>query len=244
MQSQMNHGKLTDREYWEHYWSTFQPAPVEDVFLSELFTELPGPNSTFIEIGGFPGTFSVYFKKFKQYDVTLLDQFVVPETLRQMERVNSLPEGSIKAIETDLLTYEPTRQYDVVFSAGFVEHFVDTRLVLEKHCRLLKDDGTLLVTIPNLRGINGLIQKYFDPSTYRAHNLESMKLDRLKAICASLGLKSCEVFYWGNAYVYLVDTAPVRPATKKLVSAVSNVISRSRSRNRLVTPNIVIKGKK
>ena len=48
------------------------------------------------------------------------------ENAADKARANGLPERAIRAIEADFLVSPPDERFDVVFSAGFVEHFEDT----------------------------------------------------------------------------------------------------------------------
>jgi len=235
---------LTDRTFWSQYWSTFQPAIVTDVLFSDLFDEFPGPNSTFIEIGGFPGTFSVYFKQFRSYDVTLLDNFLFPSIVRKLESVNSLPEGSISLIECDFLKFNTTIRYDIVFSAGFVEHFDDTNYVLQKHFELLKPGGTLFVSVPNFRGLNGLIQRVFDRAYYDAHNLDAMNTKTLHGICRSLDFARYEIFYYGKPCLWLEKSAKVSWPIRSMVQRLSEKISTIKGNNQFFSPFIVIRGQR
>lgn len=236
--------ELTDKNFWTKYWSEYQPQEINEVLFSDLFQSFPEAPRSFIEIGGFPGTFATYFKKFKDYEVSLLDFFIFPKTLEEMERVNALPTGSIKVIEKDFLDFHSDQQYDIVFSAGFIEHFSDPGLILKKHYELLKDGGTLFISMPNFRGINGWVQKIFDREVYDAHNLEAMKLGRLQEMCQALGLTHYEIFYYGYASLWLEETAEVKPLSRKAVAWLSNLLSRIPIKNRWFSPHIVLMGKK
>jgi 2-polyprenyl-3-methyl-5-hydroxy-6-metoxy-1,4-benzoquinol methylase len=66
--------------------------------------------------------------------------------------------------------------YDVVSSFGVLEHFENPRLVIENHVRLLRPGGTLVVSIPNFIGWNGLFRDSFDPTIKPTHNLALMDL--------------------------------------------------------------------
>ena len=51
--------------------------------------------------------------------------------------------------------------FDVVMSRGFIEHFDEPSSVVDRHLDLLKPGGLLVVSIPNLRGVNGLLTRFF-----------------------------------------------------------------------------------
>ena len=77
--------------YWREYWSGFRPHVVRSSPFDDIFRGFPSGPLRFIEIGGFPGTFCVYFSKHKGYDVTLLDSRVDRDAVRGMEEMNGLP---------------------------------------------------------------------------------------------------------------------------------------------------------
>ena len=69
------------------------------------------------------------------------------------------------------------RTHDVVYSLGLIEHFEDFGAVARRHLRLLKPGGTLMLGVPNLRGINHWFRRRLAPRSLREHNLDAMDLD-------------------------------------------------------------------
>ena len=61
---------------------------------------------------------------------------------------------------TDLPTY------DVVYSLGLIEHFVDRVSIVERHVRLARPGGLLILGVPNFRGLTGWFLRTFAPSVY------------------------------------------------------------------------------
>jgi SAM-dependent methyltransferase len=235
---------LTNKEFWSEYWTQYVPRAISDVPFSDLYQGLPGPGSSFIEIGGFPGTFAVYFQMRRQYKVTLLDYFIEPGVVEKLERVNGLQEGTIRVIEADFLTFQTNERYDVVFSAGFLEHFDNTEDVLRRHCELLKPGGMLFVSMPNFTGLHGWVQKVLHNENYRAHNLDAMNMRRLRRIGEKLGLAEFSVEYYGVPRLHLEPNAPIASSMRRWVGRLSRLIEHLPGRNRVLSPNIVIRGRK
>jgi SAM-dependent methyltransferase len=236
---------LTDRAFWLNYWKGFVAEPVgQKNWLSDLLTDFPGPGSTLLEIGGFPGSNAAYFTKFQGYDVTILDFLALDAPIRSVERVNGLAEGAIKSIEADLFSFRPTQQFDVVLSRGFIEHFADTRAVLERHVDCLKDGGRLCVSLPNLRSLSGWFLKHFDRKTYDAHNILSMNIPFLREICERLGLTSVAVFYYGTPWVWIDHPEQIHLVVRILVALTNRVITRLPWKRRWLSPHIVILARK
>lgn len=234
--------KLTDKDFWTNYWNRFIPYEVKpDAPFHQLLSKYSNSTSKkFIEVGGFPGTFAIYFKKFKGYDSTILDFYISREVLTKMEKKNSIEENSIHVIEADFFNYNSNEKYDVVLSAGFIEHFTDTKNVISKHVDLVKEGGDLFISLPNFRGINGFFQRVFDRRNYDIHNIDCMDIKLLDKICNELPLKNVKVVYYGKPWIWLEKEAKVSSITRGLVKIISKLISFLPVKNRYFSPFIVI----
>lgn len=215
--------ELTDFKFWENYWANAQIAKTESVFFSELVRDFPD-NVESIEIGGFPGKLAVYFNKEKKCKVTILDFFISETIVEKVEDINNLERGEIKTIKTDFFTYNSEKKYDIVSSFGFIEHFENTKEVIQRHVDLLKIDGYLLITLPNFRGLNGWVQKKYDKRNYDIHNINSMDLNLLKDICRSLNLKSYQVGFFGRPTVWIEPDAKTSNLTKLFLKFLSKLL--------------------
>ena len=62
--------------------------------------------------------------------------------------IKKFPNGD--AVQTDLLTYHPERQYDIVFSVGLIEHFPEekTATMIRKHFEMTKPGGYVVIFFP------------------------------------------------------------------------------------------------
>ena len=151
-----------------------------------------------LEIGGFPGYFSVWAKRKLGIEATLLDYVIHPKILQELETANHLEPNTIGVIETDLFAYQSEQKYDLVVSNGLIEHFQDTKNIIQKHAEQLTTGGVLLITLPNFKSLNGWFQKTFDKENYDKHNISCMDLDLLKTLCQALGLQNIEARYDGK----------------------------------------------
>lgn len=204
--------QLTDKAFWEKYWlakkDLFQPISRKYVF-SDIFENIVLENKpkSAIEIGGFPGFHSVFLHKYFNISVTLLDIVIVPTIIEKICRINELDPSKLVYIEADFFTYTPTQKFDLVFSNGFIEHFTDTEKVIQQHLEYLNTKGTLLITLPNFKGINGWFQKIFDKDNYNKHNIQCMDRAFLRSICEKLKLTNIEVYYYGYFSIWLEEKA-------------------------------------
>lgn len=244
----MNANNLTNKSFWKDYWNNYQYKPVPDRMFFDRFLnpQLSQVKSgAFIEIGGFPGTMSIYFYKKFGFDVSLVDFYIDKNIVNKLEVTNNLSENTIHCIEADFFNFVTDRKYDFVFSLGFIEHFENTQDVIERHLRLLSDNGNLLIILPNFRGINGWIQKKFDRTNYDAHNLKSMEIDRLKEIMNAAEMQNVRITYTSKPMVWL------EPGSKKsnrlarmIVKILSHFLKLFPIKSRLLSPYIVITGRK
>jgi len=234
---------ITDKAYWEKYWSEyrFDKIPGKVVFAS--FMSRLSSGKSFIDIGGFPGLYAVYFYKNGFRDVTLLDYHMNRDVVREFERINNLPENSIQCIHTDFFAFTPGKKYDVVFSSGFVEHFEDTEDVIRRHVELLSEQGQLLIIIPNFLGLNGMIQERFDRENLEAHNLRSMDINYLKRLMPKFDLHDLSVDYIGKPMVWIEPKA-ANKNRRRWVKMLSYAIKLIPVKGKFLSPFIAIYARK
>ncbi len=226
------------------HWKNFKPFVVGESKLEDLLLDFP-EKASFIEIGGFPGLYSIFFRKKFNYDVHLLDYVIIPEIIHGMEQTNQLPEGSIHVLKEDFFTYVPERRFDVVFSYGFIEHFVDIPGVISRHVDLLNENGRLLIVLPNLNGMSGAFFKLTDPGMFSKHNLKSMNLGLLDGICRDLGLMEIDVRYYGKPHLWINSSSPVDSRFMRFcIKYLNGVLQRIPLTSRFFSPLIVVKARK
>jgi SAM-dependent methyltransferase len=217
--------QLTSKEFWLRYWESKSDV-VKQVPRHVLFSDMldkvvaMGKVRTSLELGGFPGHYSIYLRKYHGVVATLLDYVIHPRLLGELQTANNLQPGEVTAMEEDLFTHTPEQQYDLVFSNGLIEHFKDTEDIIRQHIKYLKKDGVLWLSLPNLRGMNGLVQQWFDKENYDIHYLDCMDPEYLAGICAKLGLRDIEAGYYGKFSVWLEK----KPGTSVVAKAVTRSI--------------------
>lgn len=199
---------LTDKNFWANYWESKQDlafvVPPKHTF-HQIFRSLIESKSikSAIELGGFPGYYAIFLKKYFNVDTTLFDFYIHPKIMQEVFAANGLDANSINVVEGDLFKYEPSVQYDLVLSCGLIEHFNDTTDIIARHLTFLKPGGTLLITIPNFTGVNGWVQQKFDRDNYDKHNISCMYPDLLSGIATKLGLEEVRSTYYGYFSVWL-----------------------------------------
>ncbi|CAM4103559.1 Methyltransferase domain-containing protein [Pedobacter westerhofensis] len=212
---------LTDRQFWVDYWESKTGLsvniPADYLFHKELASIIKTQNvKTAIELGGFPGYYAVFLKKYFKLDVTLLDYFVHQPVTNALLKANNLTENDIHIIETDLFNHNEQQQYDLVLSCGLIEHFNDTKDIIQRHIHFLKPGGTLLITLPNFKALNGWFQKSFDKDNYDKHNISCMDPQLLAGICAEAGLEVVQAKYFGHFSLWL-ENEKQKPAGVRIL---------------------------
>lgn len=217
--------ELTDRHFWKNYWESKKDLifeiPEKYVF-KDIFDKIFKSQkiNTAIELGGFPGYYATYLKKYYQTETTLLDYFVYPELTSNLLQKNGLSATDITTIEADLFKHEPEKKYDLVLSCGLIEHFEDTKSIIAQHLLYLNNGGKLLITLPNFTGVNGWVQKNFDLANYNKHNINSMNPKLLVQIASELGLININAYYYGGFSVWLENKTEKTLIAKALVKAI------------------------
>ena len=217
--------QLTDRAFWVNYWENKTDLavniPADYLFHQQLGDIVKQQQvKTAIELGGFPGYYAVFLRKYLKLDVTLLDYFVHPPITRNLLQTNGLQENDIHIIETDLFNYTPEQQYDLVLSCGLIEHFNDTADIINRHINFVKPGGTLFLTLPNFKALNGWFQKTFDKANYDKHNIDCMDPALLADICKKAGLEVVQSRYFGNFSLWLENEKEKPAAVRAFKKAV------------------------
>jgi len=182
----MKQNRLTKQQDWEDYWDKLKlPAEIKksknNLYLNEIlkiFDKFLPKNSnlSILEIGGAPGQYLAYMQKNFHYKIHALDYSSIGcrKTKENFDLLN------LKGIiyQRDLFSHDLSDlpKFDIVYSQGFIEHFLDLEKVIEKHLELLKPGGILLIGTPNFLGINHLVLKKLAPRLIAQHNLSSMDI--------------------------------------------------------------------
>lgn len=240
---------LTDKQFWLDYWEKKTNLIFEvpkNFVLTNFLNDIVKNHhiKSALEIGGFPGHYTIYLKKYLGIDSSLLDYVIHPKIINDLLQANGLKSGDVGVIEADLFNHQVTNKYDLVYSNGLIEHFDDTELVIKKHVELLSNDGQLFISLPNFKGINGWFQKTFDIENYKKHNIDSMDIELLKKCCSNLGLKNIQVFYNGGFMLWLENEAQ-QPAWvkvfKKIIWIKGKIFSKlTGSESKLLSPYIIV----
>jgi len=157
----------------------------------------------FLEIGCGASAWLVYFADEFGYSVSGIDYSELGcELARENLRLNRV-KGTCEC--RDLLSVRPNEMgvFDLIFSYGVVEHFERPDEVLRILTALLAPGGWIVTIVPNMGGLCGTLQRWWNEPVYRMHNvLSPAQLERGLSTC---GLGSVMTRYFGTFFLSVVN---------------------------------------
>lgn len=167
--------ELTNKKYWDNGYKdlVFSPMPKDYPIVKIIYKyftkKTPG---NIIEIGCFPGRFLYHFGLLG-YELNGLDQTEYLNNMVDWFKKNNFKIGSFT--KNDIFKTDLTNKYEVVFSSGFIEHFINFKEVINIHCKLVTKNGYIFITVPNFSGsIQRKLHTIFDSQNLEKHFLPSM----------------------------------------------------------------------
>jgi 2-polyprenyl-3-methyl-5-hydroxy-6-metoxy-1,4-benzoquinol methylase len=193
---------FSSQTYWQ---STWEESGTKDGF--ELFDDvakhLPHvPGLDFFEIGCAPGGISAEFCARLGYVANGIDYAADPREIENRIRSKGAEVGEIH--REDFLQWEPTRLYDIVASFGFIEHFEEPNEVVDRHFKLARPGGFVVITVPNFARGQKVLHWLFDRENLRLHNTKCMNLRFLKEAARRNKAQLIEARYAGGQYDFWV----------------------------------------
>jgi len=240
--------EITTEKFWKDFWGgkLVKKKIPRNYYLSDILFSVGSKikGSQFIELGGFPGFYSVFVRKYMGMHVSLLDKYIDEECMNELCAINNVDESEITIIKEDIFKFKPLKKYDLVFSFGLVEHFINLDKVIGKHMEILKRNGYSVIGVPNFLGLNGYFQKIFDPKNLSIHNLKAMDVNVLEKIIKKRSdVKDFEIFYYGGLAIWL-ENLNKRSVFLILIVYITNIIGRlvkiAKMNSKFVSPYVFL----
>jgi 2-polyprenyl-3-methyl-5-hydroxy-6-metoxy-1,4-benzoquinol methylase len=208
--------EITTIEHWDNVWCSLPPGhlpPGLNVAVRNLRRLLRAhvkEGMRFLEIGCAPGSMLAWVAEVLRAQVAGLDYSEpgLALTRRLFEALGL--EADLRCEDLFNTTFEPA-SFDVVFSAGVIEHFDDPYEVVRRHMILLKRGGKALITIPNYGGLYGHLQRHFDPDNLALHNLTIMQTAELEKVAPMNLVGSAHAYPAGRISPGLVSLGRLWP---------------------------------
>jgi SAM-dependent methyltransferase len=234
----MENRKLTKRDYWESiYQKNFHILNILSNFrwlqsyyhfiFQKILTRYIDPmrHKNVLEIGCAPGNYLVKLHQFfslTPFGVEYAEKGYA-ETLENFKK-NDLPQGNIFLSDffDENFQRKNYERYDMVFSAGFIEHFGYPHTVLVKQMHLLKKGGLLVCLIPNVRYLN----EWLSPvEIIDIHNQEIMDITVFRSLFDGIpGANILYCNYFGG--IFNVGVLNMRHAFLKRIVFLSLILQR------------------
>lgn len=96
---------------------------------------------------------------------------------------------------------ELKESFDYVVSFGVVEHFTDAARCISALADFLRPGGKLITVVPNMLGLVGTLQRFFDSEIYATHVAHTPATLEASHIAAGLAVDSSNYFLATNFYV-------------------------------------------
>jgi SAM-dependent methyltransferase len=227
-------------KYWNKTWSTPLPALLDlsdgrlrnyvNLRLHAFLSGVLGAavrGQRLLEVGCARSVWLPYFAKIHGMRVTGLDYS--PVGCRQEEHLLGIAGVQADVVCSDLFAPEPdlVGVFDWVVTFGVVEHFTNTTACVSALRRYLRPHGRLITVVPNMHGVNGLLQKLFDRTVYDLHVPLTPQQLRDAHINAGFAVEQCDYFLSTNFYVVSSQHRQGKPAyvAIRLLHALLNRLS-------------------
>jgi len=204
---------LTDISHWNESYHggslVVNDDAIDYVLLSRIADQFIFNNysasrlNSVIEIGCCPGRFLAYFGK-KGLILNGLDFIENVNNLESQLQDNGFVTGNFWM--TDFEKFDPKKKFSIVCSFGFIEHFVNFDVMLEKHADMVEEGGFIFISTPNFKyGLQYLFHTLTDLPNRKKHYLPSMDNKKWESILLK---KRFKVLYKGYAGDYYWDENP------------------------------------
>lgn len=223
--------KLTTQNYWDEIWfndrkvKKFNPIKILILFFKKILGEKAENYTEYIlweiiykkylpqqkglkilEIGSAPGWNLVKFNKKFAYEPFGIE-FSSVGAERNRQKFIGAKLNPENVIEADFFSPDIHNKYqeffDLVMSGGFIEHFDDVKETIAKHLNLLKKGGILIISVPNLQGLNKFLAKFFYKGIESTHNFSILNKERLEEQFNDFDLEKIYCNYFGVLYFNL-----------------------------------------
>jgi 2-polyprenyl-3-methyl-5-hydroxy-6-metoxy-1,4-benzoquinol methylase len=215
------------KEFWEASWAASRPPdsvdPLRqgltsyvhgrfDKYFRKVFAGAETRRAKLIEIGCARSLWLPFFATEFGFEVTGLDY---SERGCQQEReilARAGVEGEVVCADFFSPPESLLGSFDVVVSLGVAEHFTDTPDCIKAFARFLKPGGLMLTSIPNMKGLPGLLARRFNRAFYDVHvPLDAQALAGAHA-AAGLNVLECDNFMSSNFGVCSLEGIKERSA--------------------------------
>jgi len=198
-----------NKEFWNSVWKTqnldYPPNYIPPAFNCWKEFLPQDKNLSCLEVGCVPGRLLIFLNKIYGYHIIGVDYAESTHNVEKNFEMNNIHDYHL--YNQDFRDLSTEIKADIVISVGFIEHFTDYKNIIVKHTKHLKENGLLIITIPNFRFFQYYLHRIFDKMILQNHVLEIMNPKLIRSILLDCDLKIQECRYYGT-FDYWCDTIP------------------------------------
>lgn len=200
----LNKRNITDKEYWKLYYQNtdidknriIEICSIYNKYFKIFINNSSGNYKKIIEIGGYPGRYLAFLAA--QYNLIPNSLDFNDDDMKIIDSFNLFGIKKYKIFKEDINTFNSLNKYDLVFSNGFIEHFLDFEIKLDQHASLCNKNGTIMIMIPNKKYLRKYYGYLCDNANLKKHNLKSMNLKVFREFSERNNLKILSLGYFGG----------------------------------------------
>lgn len=188
---------LAGPAHWNDVWGVatrraLSPWSYYTARLDAVFARHVGVGTRVVEIGAGNSRWLPFLARRYGCDVWGID-YSAPGVAQARARLHAAGvTGSERIVQGDVFAPHPALEgrFDVLWSAGFVEHFDDVSRAVRRLAEFLRPGGVMLTLVPNMDGAIGCLHRWADPSVFAMH--QRLAPARLDAEHRAAGLEVVE----------------------------------------------------
>ncbi len=226
--------KMSDPYYWDGVWEEERALPIifkpvyhpyyVDILHRFFKRYLPQKKAlNFIELGAAPASWMHYFYSEFGYNVSGIEYSDEGFFLgrKNIELLN-FPANFYKG---DIFSFQFPIKYDIVFSAGLIEHFDPPFEIVKKHLDITKPGGYCVIGVPNIKkSFYGKIQKLFDTKSLRTY--KDVSKDDLYEFFSTQEAKVIACTYVGVFSLHVLYLPSSKPNIIKIIRFIQTLLDR------------------
>ena len=181
---------MTSVTHWDRVWSRVPSMRLPSrLFITtrdrmRLLGRYLKPGMRFLELGCAPAKMLAWVAT-QGVQVAGMDYSAQGiEWGRQLMRALGL-EADLRCEDLFSTTFS-RESFDLVHSAGLIEHFDDPLPLVKIHLDLVRPGGTVLISVPNYGGVYGAMGRRFGPKDFALHNLVTTSRAGMESILRQL----------------------------------------------------------
>jgi len=178
-----------------------------------------------LEVGCADSYWLPYFAKRYAAQVYGLDYSFIGCQQANEQLARRAVEGSLICGDFFEFSTPPREHFDVVISFGFIEHFPDPSVILQRMHGMLRPGGVNVAIVPNFTTIFGWLQRAINRRVYEGHVI--MGPNDLCDYARRAGYSSIQTGYTGGAwYLGVLNFTPALNATAPSLVALLGYVAR------------------